>query len=547
MTLTIRTTGVEDYLDPQGGNAWVQAIIIGGHGVGKTPFAATWPKPIYAMCEHGTMSIARNRVPYAEIHNDRDMDAFVTEIRKDCARPLDKRQFMTVVIDTIDSYQKRLMQARVKDQNLERFTGWDNWDWLDAKLVRVLNALSQLPVHLVVNVHYKDNIVGEGDDKSIIKELRLKGDQKVSIFQEFDLIGFMETYYATEAGERVRRRHIRWWPVPGYEMVRDRSNTLPEFTEVQFTPDDFQVIFDSLASGADDLVDSEVVMELPVEGDDAAADLPAPHQGAGPVAEPKLPPAKAQPAKKRATIKEILAYVGEDRERAQRGLEAELAYPEDERRASLISSLEKIIGADEVPESPEPAAAVPADAAEAPQADGPPSSPAEPVSEPEPETQSEIAGQGTAEMVEPEPEPEPVVEEPPATKPAVQNGVGTAEEPVEIPESRVNQLDAPKFAALQHVHDPAGKCLLNRLGPKCGEAAPEPTPEPAPVAAAAPAQPAAPAASGQATCGDQPASFAGKFDAKPGCGRPLTAENKAPLAVVKHKTYLCTDCFGAAA
>lgn len=530
MTLLIKTTGVEDYLDPQGGGAWVQAIIIGGHGVGKTPFAAQWPKPIFAMCEHGTMSIARNRVPYAEIHTDRDMDAFVAEIRKDCVRPLDKRQFLTVVIDTIDSYQKRLMQHRVRDMQLDRFTGWDNWDWLDARLVKVLNALSQLPVHVVVNVHYKDQVVGEGEDKSIVKQLRLKGDQKDSIFQEFDLIGFMETYYSTDAGERVRRRHIRWHPTPGYEMVRDRSNTFPEFTEVEFKPTDFQVLFDCLASGADDLQDSEVVMELPVEGDTpAATDVPAPDQGSGPVTNPALPPAKPAPAAEKVpTIKELLARVGDDPDKAQQMMDWENGR--EGTRSSLIKDLQKIIDAAQPAEEPaaEPEAA-PEEAPEAPEA-------------------PEAAPEST-----PEPEPEPEAAAPVA---AAQNGVGTAEEPVEIPESRVNQLDAPKFASLQHVHDPAGKCLLNRLGPKCGEAAPEPTPEepptvatPAPAAPAqtvstpAPAQPGPAASTGQPVCGDQPASFVGKFEAAPGCGKALTPDNKAPLAVVKNRTYLCTDCF----
>jgi hypothetical protein len=49
-------------------------------------------------------------------------------------------------------------------------------------------------------------------------------------------------------------------------------------------------------------------------------------------------------------------------------------------------------------------------------------------------------------------------------------------------------------------------------------------------------------------CGDQPDSMAARgFEAAPGCGRELSADNagKAQIAVLKAKTYLCDDCFAA--
>jgi hypothetical protein len=354
--ITMKTTGLEDYLDPEGGNAWVQTLIIGDHGVGKTPFAAKFPRPVFAMCEHGTMSIAKDKVPYAEIHSDADMDAFIGEIRRDCViKDMSKRKYLTVVVDTVDSYQKRLMDLRVTTQGLDRFTGWDNWDWLDAKVAKMLRELSNLPIHLVVNMHFKKIMVGEGDDKVVDREAKLKGDMKTTVYQEFDLIGFMETYYASEGGERVRKNRIRWWPEPGFEMVRSRAVgkegvLLPQFTPVNFDPSDFQVIFDAIASGVDDLEESRVIAEIATEDDVEASELPAPDEGAGPVANPRQPPAN-QPAevkKPRATIAKIKEYIGTDVERAKAGLEAELAH-EDGPRSSLVAWLEKLIAEADAP------------------------------------------------------------------------------------------------------------------------------------------------------------------------------------------------------
>lgn len=462
--LTIKTTGIEDYLDPAGGGAWVQALIIGGHGVGKTPFAAKWPKPIFAMAEHGTMSIAKDKLPYGEIHTDKDMDAFILEIRKDCALPLDKRKYLTVVVDTIDSYQKRLMDHRVVTQQLERFTGWDNWDWLDAKVSGALRRLSNLPIHLVVNMHFKQIVVGDEDNKSIEREAKLKGDLKTTIYQEFDLIGFMETYYVPVGGERVRKHRVRWWPEPGYEMVRSRAVgadgvLLPQFTPVDFETSDFQVIFDSIATGAKDLTPSEVVQTLAVEGDVDGTDVPAPDEGAGPVAEPKLPPAKKTAAKK-ATAKK---------------------------------------------------AAAPAEPA-----------PEQPAAPAEPEVDPEAAGVEAASQIA-----TPV--EDPWTK-----GKGTAEEPIVLTDDEIDGLSSGAFAALDHVHNPEGLCMVNKVDAHPETVAPE---KPAPA-------PAKPAGASQ-NCGDQPASLVGKFPATAGCGKALTPENRAGLAIVKCKTYLCSECFAA--
>jgi len=570
--LTIRETGLEDYLDPEGGNAWVQALIIGDHGVGKTPFAAKWPRPIFAMCEHGTMSIAKDKVPVGEIHTDADMDAFITLIRQDCAiKDMSRRKYMTVVVDTVDAYQKRLMDLRVRTQQLDRFTGWDNWDWLDAKVSKMLRELSNLPIHLVVNMHFKKIMVGEGDDKVMDREAKLKGDMKTTVYQEFDLIGFMETYYMSEGGARVRKHRIRWWPEPGFEMVRARAVgadgvLLPQFTPVDFAPSDFQVIFDAIASGVEGLEESKVVAELPTGDDTSAEGLPAPDEGAGPVASPALPPANrpaAEAKTPRATIAKIKKYIGDDVERAKAALEAELAHEEGP-RPSFVTWLEKMI-------SEAPAADTPTDNGADNGADTPVDEPGAGLDVP---AGQEAPAEGTSEGASEDDEAAAVAQiqesiGQPDPAPSSQNGKGTAEVPLVMEEDRLNKLDGPKYAVLEHVHSPEGKCLKSNFVKPCplatvttsaqAEAAAAaqdetdtelPVEEPPteggpPPAEPTPAPEAAPAPAGAAVCGDQPETLKA-HPAKPGCGKVLTPDNKAPLAVVKHKTLLCTDCFAAA-
>lgn len=301
MSLIIKTTGFEEYLDPSGG-AYIKALIIGAHGVGKTPSAVSWPKPIIADCERGLMSVASRKVPYARITSTNDMDAFLDLVHRDSMLPPDKRQYQTVVVDTVDSYQRTAIQHRLRMERRDRLSGWEDWGWLDGKMQTFIERVVNLKANVVVNMHYKDERDRDGDDSVLVKKARLKGDIKDSIFQDFDLIGFMETYYEAEEGARVLKRHIRWHPEPLFPMVRDRSNKLPRFTEVTFEEADYQQIFDAITADIDDLPASTTLQTLEVEGDNDP-EVPEAGTGSGPVDEPKLPPAKKAVAKKTAAKK----------------------------------------------------------------------------------------------------------------------------------------------------------------------------------------------------------------------------------------------------
>ena len=87
MSLIIKKTSWEDYLDPSG-QAFVKALIMGAHGAGKTRSASFWPRPIFADTERGRMSLADRSVPYADIRSTADMDALLEHLRKECQKPI---------------------------------------------------------------------------------------------------------------------------------------------------------------------------------------------------------------------------------------------------------------------------------------------------------------------------------------------------------------------------------------------------------------------------------------------------------------------------
>jgi hypothetical protein len=497
--LLIKTTGLDEYLDPTG-EAYIKMLLMGEPGSGKTPSAACWPKPIFADCENGLASIARQKVPYASIQTSHDMEAFLDHLRRDSLMPAERRKYKTVVIDTIDSYQRKLIEQRKREERKDSISGWADWGWLDGKMVQLIEGLINLRMNVIVNMHVKDfeESEGEGDSKNttLVKKAKLKGDIKDSIWQDFDLIGLMEKTYVAENGERVQKRHIRWHSEPKYPNLRDRFNVLPRFTDVDFTERDYLQIFEAIANSLDEIPESGVAEEIETQEDPEPA--PADAKG-GPVDSPKLPPKKT--TKKAAAKKAAPAKKPEPE-------------PEPEKAPEPAT-----------PVAEEPAG--PARAEEAPTTDVPTEEPAaqpEPTEDPETLLTEQLGAEKIEEQV---------------------NGRGTAEEPVTLPEGLAMAQESKALEALDHVHMPDGTCRKNTFGGKCGT-------DEGKVTATAPASDEGMAAperkAGAKHCGDQPATMAGKYAPAPGCGAELSAANgsRAQIAMLRLKTFLCDDCHAAA-
>lgn len=300
--LIIKTTGFEDYLDRSGG-AFVKALIMGQPDVGKTRSASFWPKPIFADCEKGRMSIADRGVPYAEVNSSADMDALLRMVKLDCAKPPESRQYLTFVLDTIDSYQRKVIAERLAKEKKESLSGWADWGYLDAKMNDLIEKLLNLPMNIVVNLHTKDETEGDDESRLLVKKPKLKGDIREQIAAEFDLVGLMETGYVASGGKRTKQRWIRWHSEPKFPSLKDRSGHLPQTTPVMFTEEDYNVLFGLIVGDhVDNLPASTTVQELEVEG---GTDPAPPDVEGGPVDPGRLrdnPKAtKKAPAKKAAT------------------------------------------------------------------------------------------------------------------------------------------------------------------------------------------------------------------------------------------------------
>ena len=281
--LTIKTTGVEDFLD---GSANIKALIIGGPGAGKTRMSSFWPKPIYLDCENSRGSLVDRKMPYAEIKTSKDMlDAL--EYLKSLERiPKVQRQFQTVVVDTVDSFQRIVKDEWLAQTGAGTFSGYDAWGYLDTKMALLLTRLLNLDYNVVTLVHYKEK-ENEGSKEY---GLQLQGAIAQQIFNDFGLVGWLGTYW--EAGEtgREQRRGLTFHPTPDKDFLKDRFHATPKWMPITLTSDtDYTQLFEAFFNRPEfeALTEGEVVGEIPdSEQQQAAAPGPvAPPREGGPLPE----------------------------------------------------------------------------------------------------------------------------------------------------------------------------------------------------------------------------------------------------------------------
>jgi len=379
--LIIRSTGVEEYLDASG-EAHVKALILGAPSAGKTRSASFWPKPIFADCEKGRMSIADRGVPYAEVNTRADMDALLRRVEVECKRPPADRRWQTFVLDTIDSYQRIVTQERLRSERKEALSGFADWGYLDSQMTALIARLVALPMNLVVNSHIKAS--QDGDDGPIVWQPKLKGDVREQIAAEFDLVGWMNTHWEIEntpsGDNKVLTRTVQWYPEPRFPILKDRSGQLPRETDVTFSDADYSGLFLTMfGDHLDALSESQVLEEVerPVET---------------PVVDPKAGPVAAA---KRATAAKKAAAAAPKAEPVQQQMKGSIPVgvpPAKRAAASEVSITPDEPTGEKTGASPAPAPEQPAEAAPAeeekpttvdvPFSDGPPS--AAPTQAPEP-------------------------------------------------------------------------------------------------------------------------------------------------------------------
>lgn len=283
MVLAIKTTGLEQYA--AGGEGRLQILIIGGQGAGKTRMSSYFPSPIYANCEAGLASIADRSMPYVDIRTSQDMLDLLAHMKQECRQPYRNRQFQTIVVDTIDAFQRLVKDEWLRaNPGAQSFRGFDAWGYLDAKMQMLLTRLLNLDMNVIVLAHFKDKTIREGVGENATERqelmLQLSGDIKDSIFNDFDLVGWIGTFWDVEDGVRVEKRGLTFKRTPEKPFLKDRLHVTPPWMEVTFSDSDYANLFAAVISRLDDFTPSEDIGEITSAfPDQPSGGVVGPHSG----------------------------------------------------------------------------------------------------------------------------------------------------------------------------------------------------------------------------------------------------------------------------
>ena len=270
MALKIQTTGLEQYAP--GGAARLKMLVIGGPGAGKTRMASYWPKPLYADCEKGLASVADRNVPYVDISNSQDMLDLLEYLKIESRKPADQRIYETIIVDTLDAFQRKIKDEWLQKEGKQSFTGWEAWNYLAAKMQALMARLLNLDLNVIVNVHYKDKVIKDDDTGRETREimLQLSGEMADTAFNDFDFVGWMGTYFEAEEGKRVKKRGLTFQDSPDKPFLKDRLHITPPWMEVTFAETDYTNLFTALTTKLATLQAGEEVGEVPTFTDFAS-------------------------------------------------------------------------------------------------------------------------------------------------------------------------------------------------------------------------------------------------------------------------------------
>lgn len=282
--LEIKTTGLQDYLD---GSANIKSLIVGGPGVGKTRSASYWPKPIYLDCENSRGSLVDRQMPYADIRSSKDMLDALDFLKNNERTPKAERPHQTVVVDTLDSFQRIVKDEWMRDTKADKFSGFDAWGYLDAKMQMLTTRLLNLDYNVVVLVHFKEKSNYKDDDRPREFELQLQGAVAYQLFNDFGLVGWLDWEWASDATKgKYQKRRLTFRPSVDKPFLKDRFNAIKqEFLPITFSDEDYNQLFRAFFDNPEfeAMKESAVVGQIPDAEVTAIARSVQPPTEGGPV------------------------------------------------------------------------------------------------------------------------------------------------------------------------------------------------------------------------------------------------------------------------
>ncbi len=115
------------YTDKIDVNKGVKGVVFGPSNVGKTRLATTAEKPFIISSENGLLSLRKERIPYAEVNNAKEVE----DIHKWVVSSNEAKQFWTIIVDSGTDVAEVTLSDKKKQKADGRQAHGDTSDIID--------------------------------------------------------------------------------------------------------------------------------------------------------------------------------------------------------------------------------------------------------------------------------------------------------------------------------------------------------------------------------------------------------------------------------
>jgi hypothetical protein len=159
----------------------IKAVVYGASGSGKTYFAATAPKPIFASAEAGLLSTVplKKKIDYVEIKTVADLRNLLLFLKNE------KHEYETVVIDSISEINELKKEELERDRHGSMIQ--KDWGELLKVLKQILRQFRGLDMH-VLFIAQETPLKDDQRTEKIVPELN--GKAATQIARYMDIVGY---------------------------------------------------------------------------------------------------------------------------------------------------------------------------------------------------------------------------------------------------------------------------------------------------------------------------------------------------------------------
>jgi len=208
--MAIKIQNTRDY-----GFSGVKALVFGVAGIGKTTLCSTAPNPIIISAEAGLLSLARQDLPFIEVHNLDDVD----EAYKYLTESEQGQKFKTICVDSITEIAE-VMLAEYKIELKDPRAAYGKLADDMGALIRLFRDIKDRHVMFTA----KQTRIEDDDSGATLYKPLMPGRQLLNNIDYFFDMVFAMRIGRLEDGTRYR--YIQTGPSVNYS-AKDRSGQLP--------------------------------------------------------------------------------------------------------------------------------------------------------------------------------------------------------------------------------------------------------------------------------------------------------------------------------